>query len=67
MIRGVTVQTDSVTDNNFEGVDGAPIGRMAFFGNLSAGDIVKAQSLEDAAACASGELTAREVQLELNN
>ena len=67
MIRGVTVRTDSVTDNNFEGADGAPIGRMTFFGNLSTGDIVKAQSLEDAAACASGELTAREVQLELNN
>ncbi len=66
-IRGINVRTDNVSDNNFEGENGAAIGRMTFFGNLSTGDIVKAQSLEDAAACANGELIAREVQLELNN
>ncbi|MDH3715116.1 MAG: DUF5666 domain-containing protein [Gammaproteobacteria bacterium] len=63
-IQGVTIDVSNVSDNNFEGVDGMSIGRVRFFGELDAGDIVQATSDSAGVGCVNGTLTAREVQQE---
>jgi hypothetical protein len=63
-IQGVTVSTTNVADNNFEGENGAILGRDAFFGALSEGKIVEATSFEGDSNCQTGALEAREVELE---
>jgi hypothetical protein len=42
-ILGVTVNTSAIADNEFKGLNDAPIGRAAFFAALSTGTIVKAR------------------------
>ncbi len=64
VIQGITVLTDGVTDDNFEGADGLPIGRAAFFEQLDVGDVVEAESFEGDAFCMPGTLDAREVEFQ---
>ena len=64
VIQGVTILTDSVADNNFEGDNDAPIGRAAFFEQLRIGDIVEAESFEGDAFCMPGTMDARELEFE---
>ncbi len=63
-IRGVTVLTDSVQENNFEGANDEAIGRAAFFERLATGVIVEAESFEGDMFCMNGTLDARELELE---
>ena len=67
VIQGVTVLTDSVTENNFEGDDDMPLGRDMFFASLQDGVVVEAESFEGDAFCMPGVLDAREVELELDD
>lgn len=64
VVLGVTVDTSNVADSDFQDAADQPIGRSAFFAQLAAGDIVQANSLDGDAFCASGMLTAREVEFE---
>ena len=61
-ILDVVINVSQVSDNNFEGPDGLPIGRNAFFDQLNEGDIV--QGSADASGCNTGVMTAREVEFE---
>lgn len=63
-IEGVTIDVSNVSDNNFEGVDGQPIGRQAFFAQLQPGDVIQASSDSAGVGCITGMLTAREVEQE---
>lgn len=66
MIMSVTIDVSTVSENNFEGPDGLPIGRTAFFDQISSGVIVQASSDSDSAGngCNPGNMTAREVEFE---
>jgi len=64
VIQGVKILTDSVADNNFEGLNDQPIGRAEFFANLQDDVVVQAGSFEGDAFCMPGTLDAREVELE---
>ena len=66
-IEGVVINVDQVNDNNFEGSGDQPIGRSAFFNQLSTGVIVQAGSDKAGSGCVNGTLTAREVELEPEN
>ena len=66
-IQGITVLTDSITENNFEGDDDQPLGRDQFFASLADGVVVEAESFEGDAYCMTGTLDAREVELELDD
>jgi hypothetical protein len=61
-IQGVTINVSGVSENNFEGSNGLPIGRQAFFDQLDNGDVVQATA--DSSGCTDGTLTAREVEFE---
>ena len=65
-IMSVTIDVSNVSENNFEGPDGLPIGRDAFFNQLSQGAIVEATSDADAAnnGCSNLNMIAREVEFE---
>lgn len=63
-IQGVTVSTDRVSDNNFEGANDQPIGRAAFFADLREGVVVEATSFDNGASCMTGALDAREIEFE---
>ncbi|MDH3547413.1 MAG: DUF5666 domain-containing protein, partial [Gammaproteobacteria bacterium] len=64
VIQGVTVRTDSVSENNFEGANDQPLGRAEFFRQLQTGDVVEAESFEGDQFCIPGELDARVVEFE---
>ncbi|HKK52870.1 MAG TPA: DUF5666 domain-containing protein [Myxococcota bacterium] len=64
VIQGVTVRTDGVDDDDFEGDDDDSIGRSGFFDQLDVGDVVEATSFEGDSACQSGLLDARELEFE---
>jgi len=64
VIQGVTIRTDGVEEDEFEGDDDETIGRSGFFARLDVGDVVQATSFEGAAACQSGLLDARELEFE---
>ena len=64
VIRGVTIRTDGVEDDDFEGDDDETIGRSGFFARLDVGDVVQAKSFEGDSACQSGLLDARELEFE---
>lgn len=64
VIRGVTVLTDSVDDEDFEGDDDQPLGRAGFFERIAIGTVVEAESFEGDAFCMNSTLDAREVELE---
>jgi hypothetical protein len=66
-IEGVTIDVSQVSDNNFEGSNDQPIGRATFFGQLSTGVIVQADSDASGAGCVNGTLIAREVEFEPEN
>ena len=67
-ILSVTIDVSQITsDNDFEGANGLPIGRQAFFDQLSVGDVVEAESDEGGLGCEDGRLTAQEVQFELED
>jgi hypothetical protein len=63
-IEGITVDTDQVSDNNFESGNDLVIGKIAFFDALREGDIVQAESDSQGIGCTTGTLTAREVEFE---
>ena len=63
-ILTVTVNVSGVSDHNFEGPDGMPIGRDRFFQDLAEGVIVEAQSDNDGNGCTLNSLVAREVSFE---
>ncbi len=62
----VTINVDSVSESSFEDANDLPIGRQAFFNQLSVGAIVQATS-NGASGCVTGQLTAREVEFEPEN
>jgi hypothetical protein len=62
----VTINVDSVSESSFEDANDLPIGRQAFFNQLSVGAIVQATS-NGAGGCVTGQLTAREVEFEPEN
>lgn len=64
VIQGVTIRTDGVADDDFEGDDDETIGRSGFFARLEVGDVVQATSFEGDSACQSGLLDARELEFE---
>lgn len=66
-IEGISIDVSQVSENNFEGSSDQPIGRTAFFGQLSTGVIVQASSDASGAGCVNGTLTAREVEFEPEN
>ncbi len=55
-ILGVTIDTTGLDDDDFEDEDD-DIGRRAFFSQLTAGDIVRAESDDDGLGCADGRLS----------
>ena len=62
-ILGVTVDTTPIADDQFQGFDGAAVGRASFFDpvtGVAAGDLVKAQGRVDAIGTVSWE----EIELE---
>ncbi len=63
VILGVTVDTSRVADADFADAADQPIGRDAFFAQLREGEIAQATSFAGDAFCASGMLTARELEL----
>ena len=66
-IEGITINTDSVSENNFEDGSDISIGRNDFFAQLDDGDIVQAQSDIAGLGCTNGMLTARQVEFEPAN
>ncbi len=64
VIRGVTIRTDDVDDDDFEANDDETVGRSGFFARLDVGDVVQAKSFEADSACQSGLLNAREIEFE---
>jgi hypothetical protein len=63
-IESVTIDTNQVSDNHFQGGNDLITGRAAFFAALSEGDIVQAKSDNAGAGCTDGLLVAREVEFE---
>ena len=63
-IQGVTVSTDNVSDNNFEGENDAILGRDLFFERLQDGAVVEADSFDGDEFCMTDALDARQVELE---
>lgn len=66
-IEGITINTDQVSNNNFENGSDISIGRNEFFTQLDDGDIVQAKSDSAGLGCSNGTLTAREVEFEPSN
>lgn len=64
VIQGITVLTNSASDNNFKGAMDEVIGRAGFFNRLQVGDVVEAESFEGDAFCMTGTLDARELEFE---
>jgi hypothetical protein len=64
VIQGVTVSTDSVTENNFEGANDEVLGRVLFFADLTVGAVVEAESFEGDTFCMTNALDARQVEFE---
>lgn len=64
VIRGVTVETGRVDENNFQGANDQPLGRAEFFRLLRVGSIIAAESFEGNEFCMTGLLDAREVEFE---
>jgi hypothetical protein len=58
-ILGITVNTASFADNDFQGIDDSPIGRTAFFNAVKVGTLVKVKGRLN-----GGTVTWREAELE---
>ncbi len=67
VIQGVTIRSDGVEDDDFEGDDDETVGRSGFFARLDVGDVVQTKSFEGDSACQSGLLDARELEFEPND
>ena len=67
VIQGVTIDVSQVQNDDFENHNDMVIGRDEFFAQLSVGDVVEAESDDTGNGCTSGQLTAREVEFELND
>ncbi len=63
-IEGITINVSNVISNNFKSGSNLSMTKAEFFAQLDEGDIVQAQSDKSGTGCNSGELTAREVELE---
>lgn len=63
-IEGITINSDQVSDNNFESGNDVSIGRSQFFAQLNDGDSVQAKSDKNGIGCTDGELIARELEFE---
>lgn len=67
-IQGITIDTSRIVDNDdFEGEDDSPLGRDGFFSQLSAGMVVKSQSVETGDGCIPGLMLVRELEFELED
>lgn len=64
IIRGVTVETGRVQDDDFEDENEMPIGRAMFWDRLQALPVVEAESFEGDAFCMTDMLDARELEIE---
>ena len=64
MIRGVTIETGRMQDDNFKDENDLPIGRALFWDRLQSLPVVEAESFEGDAFCMTGMLDARELEIE---